>query len=118
MRQYRIVDASYFRDVVLVIGSGDELNTFSKRKDPEGDYTERFPDGRYATFKNDATHYILISTRQRGIWLRAVLAHEILHLTFAVLMDAGVGLCEASEEAYTYYFQGMFAQCLKKLPRN
>ena len=120
MKSRRIPDYTYCRHVTLIIGTDAELERWVKRQQrtcPElGDWGGvagrflKFPDthGRWQRF-------ILISTKTKGHWRTAVLAHEVMHLTFDVLWSAGLQLNEGSEEAFTYYFQGRFAECLKLL---
>lgn len=111
----RIVDNSYFRDIFLVVGTDAELDRWLKRKGAEARWSGA--SGKYLRLADDSTHYVMVSTKSRSGWKLAVLAHEVLHLTFAVLGDAGIQYREGSEEAFTYYFQAMFAKCLRHLPR-
>lgn len=113
MKRRQIVDHCYFRDVVLILGSDAELEGWCLRRNPEFGWDNA--SGKYVQFAGDRTQYILVSTRTRGRWRLAVLGHEVLHLTFAVLTDAGIQMCEGSEEAFTYYFQAMFAKCLSHI---
>ena len=67
------------------------------------------------TVQNDA--FSLHMVKETGeskfiIWLERydinVLVHELLHFTFQVLGDRGIKYCEESEEAFTYFLQGIF----------
>lgn len=52
-------------------------------------------------------------------WLEVgVLAHETLHLTFSVLEHVGMQKSEESEEAFTYFFEEIFCNVLKKLYKD
>jgi hypothetical protein len=113
MKIHRIPDPSYFRTVDLVIGSEKELDGWLKRQDPEDGWG--LSAGRWARFDDRMHHYILIAKRGTRHGRIAVLGHELLHLTFAVMADAGLRLSDDSDEAFTYYFQGMFERCLKYL---
>jgi len=114
MKIRRIPDHAYFRDVVLVVGSDKEIQRWGRKKHPDFEWNNA--SGKYVRFPGRELHYIVVSTKHgKSPWQTAVLGHEILHLTFAILQGSGLELSDASEEAFTYYFQGMFARCLKHI---
>jgi len=41
-----------------------------------------------------------------------LLAHEVMHLTHRVLDDLGFTLTDSSVEAYCYYFQVIYQECI------
>ena len=112
MKIQRLPDHSYFRTVDLVIGSDKELDRWLKQKDPKDAWTGA---GRWTRFGDRMHHYVLLTTSGSRVDRIAVLAHELLHLTFQVLHDVGLTLAEESEEAFTYYFQGMLSRALKHI---
>lgn len=114
MKKYRIKDLSYFADVWLVTGTEDEIALWSKRTFPK-DGEQRGFTGRHIR-ADTMEHYILLPLDGRPtVWQEAALAHEVLHLAFDVLGNAGVTYCSESEEAYAYYVQGMFAEMLNRI---
>lgn len=46
---------------------------------------------------------------------QALLSHELLHYTFRLMRDIGMGLSESSEEAYTYFYQATMQEVWNKL---
>lgn len=121
MKIHRIKDETYFRDATLVIGTDLELEGWLKR------HKRHYPDlhtewygvnGRFVKVPNKAgvwMRFVLVSTKNTGHWLTAILGHEIFHLTCDVLQSVGVQLSDESEEAFTYYFRSRFAACLKHI---
>ena len=45
----------------------------------------------------------------------SMIAHELLHLTYEVLTQRGIGYSKKSEETIAYFFEEMFNQALRKL---
>ena len=99
----------------MVSGTFDELNKFIKKKG----WDELLPEtsGRWH-HEEGVRHYIFVKLEDKEkltLWEESVLAHEVLHMTFSVLDRAGIIYCDESEEAFAYYFQFMFVECLKRL---
>lgn len=121
MKIRRIADPVYFRDVTFVVGTDDELGRWLKRQHrhcPEISTEWYGVNGRFIRTPNTSgriVRFVLVSTKNKGVALAAILGHEILHLTCDVLQSAGLRLNDDSEEAFTYYFQSRFAACLKHL---
>lgn len=115
MKKWKIKDYSYFVDVTFIIGTEDELEKFLLKAFPEVKSQRDFL-GRHIMV-NKTEHYVLLKLEDNTVttWAEAALGHEVLHLTFAVLGNAGIAYCDDSEEAFTYYFQGMFAQMLREV---
>lgn len=117
MKKWRIKDFSYFADVWLIVGTEDEIAQWTKRTFPS-DGEQRGFTGRH--IQADTTeHYILLPVEKErpSLWQISALAHEVMHLTFAVLGNAGITYTSECEEAYTYYMQAMFVQMLEKIDK-
>lgn len=115
MKTRRIPNPLYGGRVVLVLGSDEELTEWLVRE-----HTELEWDGYDGLFfsvldKRQLTYYVLVSTRTQGSHRAATLAHELMHLTFAVMRSAEVLYSEDSEEAFTYYFGAIFESAAKHL---
>jgi len=115
MKTYRIANPLYGGRVTLVLGSDDELREWLANEHTGRDWEDL--DGMFFTDRERGrlTHYILVSTRTEAERRLSTLAHEVLHLTFAVMRSAEVIFSEDSEEAFTYYFGAMFESCAKHL---
>lgn len=115
VRKWIIKDHSYFADVWFVTGTWKQIKAWLAVEFPK-DEEEREFTGRHIV-DDSMVHYIILpmDRKRPTTWEEAALAHECLHLTFAVLANAGIYHHDASEEAYTYYFQSMFVQMLRKI---
>lgn len=112
MTKVRIKDEMYQREVYLVFDvSTDEANAFLEKTGNVGCWDDE-TGGSHSSVYGSNTHYILIRKRGVDSWSLGTLAHEVLHLTFSVLYSAGLKYGTDSEEAFTYYFQKMFTQCV------
>ena len=60
-------------------------------------------------------HYLLFEKFRNDIGGIGVFSHEISHLCFSVLRDAGMKFSDDSEEAYSYYIGYLTRIILEKL---
>jgi len=112
----RIRDYAYFHDIFLVLGSDKELQKWCAKHG--GHEWKQSSSGRWMAIAEPSgyvTHYIVATTDHQKPWLLAVVAHEVLHLTFAVLKNAGIKYSDDSEEAFNYYFQFIFSEVVKRI---
>lgn len=118
-RIFKIADSIYSSRLWVVVNCSfyDVSNWYNKRYDK---YLEQSDDvdGFHAvcyTKKHGIEHLVWTKTFDWEIYEEAILAHEILHFVFSVLGDAGMRLTPESGEAYTYFFQKTFQDCLQKM---
>lgn len=64
---------------------------------------------------NDGRYLLSFSSFSNDVQDLALLSHEVFHLTFMVLRNAGLTLSHDSEEAYAYLLQYIVESFLKKL---
>lgn len=121
MKTAIIGDVIYKRDILLVYDySLKELKKFYKKKGINAPITAAHA-GTWVgqtSKKGYFTNYLFINTQKYKdckINLIGTLAHELFHLVYHNLPDAGINLTEDSEEAYTYYYEMLFRQCLHDL---
>lgn len=118
----QIPDTAYHRDIYLVVGRPKEASEiFKKKTGVDIEIGEECDDGAFHRIeeKNGKSKFI--------IWLKifngspesiSVLVHEALHLTFSVMQYVGVKFHRTySEEAYTYYQDGI-VKCALELLRT
>ena len=113
MTTVKLTDETYHSKIYLVYNFDDKEGAqFLKENTWETEWNP-LHDGVWVRSRTPGVHYIMI--RQRGVDsdTLSLLAHECLHLTFAVLYDAGFKYSEDSEEAFTYFLQNILFQCLE-----
>lgn len=110
----RIIDYAYTRDVFLVQGSDRAIARFLAGFGVDGKWTPTHW-GMYMKMES-GDHYVIVSTRggsKMTDWRRGALAHEVIHLAWDVFKEVGIKLSDDSEEAFTYYFQGIYSKMLR-----
>jgi hypothetical protein len=118
----------YNRYLTLVYGTIPQIDAAMQRElprrldIPSSDYTplQAQNTGRFVVFRKDGRvrEYILITDPTapgRDYNVCGTLGHEVLHYVFWVLGNAGILLHESSEEAFTYYFDFVFGNCMAAL---
>jgi hypothetical protein len=114
MTKVQLKDDVYNRDIWLVYGFTDKQGTaFLQEYTDAEEWDPHFDDACWVQSANGKAHFIMVKKRGTDSSTLALLAHECLHLTFAVLDEAGFTYCEESEEAYTYFLQNIFFQCVE-----
>ena len=113
----KIPDPTYDKQIYLVKGTFEQIKAWWPSKLGAFDWEKRIK-GYYicGTEWVRPRHFVFLNTSapaNRGITLLATLSHEVLHLAFNVLRDAGVKYCDASEEAYTYWFDSIFSRMVR-----
>lgn len=119
MRVHKITDCIFMHNIVLVTDCEcGELCALINKKYDHCQATETASDGLAMEIPD---------TRDLYLWLRnytgtpedvALLAHEVLHLTFYALRGSGVIPCSESEEAFTYWHEWLLYTCMKKLNKK
>lgn len=119
-------DSVFQRNLYIVVGDAEKSKEHILRKfllTEESQELESVDDDNMGGFdkldQGERTSPIFL------VWLRqykgtpkdiAVLAHEILHLTFEVMRHSDVHYSEDfSEEIYAYYMDSILSQAIKKL---
>lgn len=96
----------YNTDMLLVIGSADELHKSLKKY-----FGEEDGETVYEFMKKDLGETTCgRSCRHRGAYVmymphgdnRATIAHEVFHVTAYIMEAVGMSLCQSNEEAYAY----------------
>ena len=66
-------------------------------------------------YKGEIQRFLWITNFEWSINEQGLLVHEVYHLCMSVLENIGIEYCEKSEEAYAYYLQHIYSQCLAVL---
>lgn len=122
MKIRRLKDTTYHQAIFFVYEcTHEELNAYFKRTKAITPVSSDVS-GTVWFFENDKR-----SQREHWIWIAGkdicrvrleVLAHEVFHLTHHVMDYVGIDLHNASSEAYAYFQESMFKQCLVWLNRG
>lgn len=116
-RRFPLRHNLYARAITFLCGSAPEINRVLRRECPKGEeHRDLSPDciGRWVLYVEDGyeADYLCIVTRRDKNEMLAALAHECLHHVNYALRKAGMPLANESDEAYCYYFQWVFRNCL------
>lgn len=65
--------------------------------------------------KGQVAYLIYIEHFNWKIWEYGLLAHEVMHCVYRVLDDLGMWLTDSSVEAYCYYNQRIYQECIAKI---
>ena len=122
MNLFKIKDRMWKQDITLLVNCSDkDIEGFVFKKYgvhlSKGNY-ER--DGCYFSIENKrVTHrFIYIEKFDWSVISQGMLAHELLHVVFAVLGDHGIYHgAKTSEESFTYYLQDLMTDALWKLKK-
>lgn len=108
-----IPDPIYQRKIVLVHScTVKEL----RERYPKEKFEDGFNGCYYGPNEDDGSaHTLMIGGRRPSVGRTAVLGHELLHLVFRVMRDAGIKSVPESEEAFTHYFQHLITECLRRM---
>ena len=113
---YKINDTMYQRDIALCFnGTQKEMGGYIKRRfnllgespTSEGEFSK--------ITGNDGSKSYLIYIESFN-WLvkeYGLLAHEVVHCVHRILKDLGFTLTDSSVEAYCYYYQRIFQECIR-----
>jgi hypothetical protein len=120
-RRFPIRQNLYSRAVTFLYGTTHEINAVLKRDYPgtDNDPATLSVDciGKCVIYVQDGyeADYICMVKRRDRPEMLAALAHECLHHVAHVLRKAGMPLTYESEEAYCYYFQWVYRNCLEAM---
>lgn len=103
MREFTLTDPLYGAEITLLVGGSiDDL----ARRTGEKDLIAQCPGYCiHSATRYDSAFFVWVESPALPL-----LCHELLHLTFTVLGDRGMSMCDESEEAYTYWFEAMLEQ--------
>lgn len=116
LKIYKIEDRMYPTFLRLVVGTHDQFAEYTKKN--YGIILEhKAADAAYYAYElhGEIHRFIWICEYDHTIYQMGLLAHEVYHLTKNRLKDLGIVYCKESEEAFAYYLQHIFQQCLKAL---
>ena len=73
--------------------------------------------GYFVVYDNGSRQVYLVWIKQFEWRIHdyALLAHELFHCAVRVMDDQGISLSDSSEEAYAYYLQFIYAECISGL---
>jgi hypothetical protein len=118
MSVYRINDLMYEQDIRFIFNTTpNQLRGYLKqqfgynRVDDDSDgtciklYTKGYP----------VKYVIWLEKFEWLIYQYGILSHEVFHCVHFILDDLGFRLCDESVEAYCYYYQRIFQECINGL---
>lgn len=123
MKIRKIKNLPYFAEVYFAFDfTLEEIKEYFTRHNIPIDWRPNIA-ARYVTIEKDGliTRYIFLRGKvaaDLGTMMESSLTHECLHMTFDVMKEVGITLCDESEEAFTYFHQTVFGECLDKILRN
>jgi hypothetical protein len=69
--------------------------------------------------QNSTSHYFIwLKTFEWRVYEYGVLAHEVFHCVSTILLYLGMRLSQDSEEAFAYYYQSIFQECIHGLSKS
>lgn len=126
IKHFLIEDEVFNRKIYVVVGDPEKSRNHLKRK-----FKLSYEDCDSISKENDGCYFSVTNHKSQRkvfvIWVKnfrntpgdiAVVAHEILHLTFAVMCYIGVKISDDSEEAFTYYMDSILKKVLLKLSKK
>lgn len=111
----------YNRSITFLYGTAKEINAALERACPKGDVHEPLTPAdvghwRVYTYHGLDDDFICVVQGHSNAAQLAALGHEVLHHVNYALRAAGLPLTRKSEEAYCYYFQWVFRNCVEAMP--
>jgi len=104
---------SYHSEVLLLVGPRKDVGEYlGKRFKTE---LPKFLEGGGCSFTMERAYIVVIECSPKKLFkleYLALLSHELLHCTFAILKDVGFTHSSDSEEAYTYLLQELMVSFL------
>jgi len=115
MYVYRVNDSMFHEDIALVFNC--------TRNEMEGYIRKRFglhnqrpkKEGEFSKISGSdgSTAYLIFLERFNFLIEEyGLLAHEVMHCVYRILSDLGMYLDDSSVEAYCYYYQNIYQDCI------
>lgn len=125
MKVIKIPDRKYYRKIYLIKDfTFEEMKKYFQKKYPKAeDLYHHNGDYHFFSVINDQEgvedFYVCVKNFNWRIPDLGLLSHEVLHLVFLSLQRIGIKYSENSEEAFTYYFDGILQNFMEALrPRQ
>jgi hypothetical protein len=122
VKRKQLLKDPYGADVWLLFGTTKDLNAFFHRKFDREEHIGPHVRANFCEYTPDdpkkyPLYYIsLVKDRSEGRFdWAACLAHEIIHLVTAVFDKRGVQYDHSHDEAFAYYHEWIFRQCLREV---
>lgn len=103
MKTWRVPDPVYGRHITLIRGTFRQLQSWIKRSHPDCiDVIENEPKATVLLLRGPLAIWFSDKRRSRRED-RQIVVHEVVHLATHILLTAGIGLSNQTDEAYAYY---------------
>jgi hypothetical protein len=120
MKNKKLLPDVYGSAIWLLVGTAEELNRHFERKTGQDGPLKEGVRGHYSPCtdaEGNTLRFIFLPTdRNRNKFERvAILSHEVTHAVMCVLSDRGVQISHENDEAFAYYHEWLFRQCLREV---